>query len=62
MTRIEEMIKKLIDDDILTIKSAMYNNDVEYLYHILGDGMGYNNWTDNQIEMEYNERTWEEVV
>ena len=62
MTRIEEMIKKLIDDDILTIKSAMYQNDCEYLYHILGDGMGYNNWTDNQIEMEYNERTWEETV
>jgi hypothetical protein len=61
MTRIEKMIKELIDDDILTIKSAMYNNDVEYLYHILSDGMGYNNWIDSQIEMEYSERTWEEA-
>lgn len=62
MTRIEEMIEKLIADDILTIKSAMLNNDCEYLYHILADGMGYNAWTDTQIEMEYNERTWEETV
>jgi hypothetical protein len=58
----QEMIQKLMDDDILIIKSAMYNNDYEYLYHILGDGMGYNSWTDIQIEMEYNERTWEEAV
>jgi hypothetical protein len=58
---IEEMIEKLIDDDILTIKSAMYHNDYEYLYNILGDGMGYNSWTDKQIEIEYNDRTWEEA-
>jgi hypothetical protein len=56
---IEQMIEKLINDDILTIKSAMYNNDHEYLYNILGDGMGYNSWTDKQIEIEYNDRTWE---
>ena len=60
--KIEQMIEKLIADDILTIKSAMYNNDYEYLYHILGDGMGYNSWTDKQIEIEYNDRTWEEAV
>jgi hypothetical protein len=58
----EEMIQKLVDDDILTIKSAMYNNDYEYLYHILADGIGYNNMTSVQIEIEYEERTWEEAV
>jgi putative AlgH/UPF0301 family transcriptional regulator len=57
----EEMIDKLVADDILTIKFAMMNNDSEYLYHILCDGMGYNSWTDKQIEIEFNERTWEEV-
>lgn len=58
----EEMIDKLIADDILTIKSALMHNDAEYLYHILADGIGYNNMTTVQIEIEYNERTWEETV
>jgi hypothetical protein len=57
----EKMIEKLIEDDILTIKSAMYQGDTEYLYHILADGIGYHSWTDEQIKVEYNERTWEEV-
>ena len=58
----EEMIEKLIADDILTIKSAMYNRDTEYLYDILADGIGYNNMTTVQIEIEYEERNWEETV
>jgi hypothetical protein len=58
----EEMIDALIADDILTIKSAMYQNDCEYLYHILADGIGYNNMTTVQIEIEYEERNWEETV
>lgn len=55
----EEMISRLIDDDIIAIKSAMYQNDVEYLSNILADGIGYNNMTSVQIEIEYNDRTWE---
>jgi hypothetical protein len=55
----EEMIDRMIDDDILTIKSAMMHGDTEYLYNILGDGIGYNNMTTVQIEIEYNDRTWE---
>jgi hypothetical protein len=62
MMTTEQMIEKLIDDDILAIKSAMYHGDTEYLYHILADGIGYNNMTSVQIEIEYNERTWEETV
>ena len=53
---IQQMIEKLIDDDILTIKSAMKNGDYEYLYHILGDGLGYNCWTEDQVKIEFNER------
>jgi putative AlgH/UPF0301 family transcriptional regulator len=55
----EQMIEKLIEDDILTIKSAMSNRDYEYLYHILADGIGYNSWTDEQVKAEYEERSWE---
>ena len=57
-----QMIEKLIDDDIQAIKLAMYQGDVEYLSNILADGIGYNNMTSVQIEIEYNERTWEETV
>lgn len=58
----EEMIEKLIADDILTIKSALYHGDTEYLYNILADGIGYNNMTTVQIEIEYEDRNWEETV
>ena len=56
-----EMIERLIADDILTIKSALMNNDTAYLYDILADGIGYNCMTSAQIEIEYNDRTWEAV-
>ena len=55
----EEMIEKLVEDDILTIKSAMMHGDTEYLYRILADGIGYNNMTSVQIEIEYDDRNWE---
>ena len=55
------MIKRLVDDDIATIKNAMAQNDFEYLYHILHDGIGYNNMTSIQVEIEYNERSWEDA-
>jgi hypothetical protein len=62
MMTTEEMIEKLIDDDIRAIKLAMYQGDVEYLSNILADGIGYNNMTSVQVEIEYNERTWEQIV
>ena len=55
------MIEKLISDDILTIKSALLHGDAEYLFNILADGIGYNSWTDEQIQIEYEERNWEGV-
>jgi hypothetical protein len=61
MTILEEMIEKLIDDDIATIKLAMYQNDYEYLSNILADGMGYSNWLPTQIVKEFNSRTWEAI-
>jgi putative AlgH/UPF0301 family transcriptional regulator len=61
MTILEEMIEKLIDDDIATIKLAMYQNDYEYLFNILRDGMGYSNWLPTQIVKEFNSRTWEAI-
>lgn len=62
MMTTEEMIEKLIDDDIRAIKLAMYQGDVEYLSNILADGIGYNHMTSVQVEIEYNERTWEQIV
>ena len=57
----EKMIERLVADDIATIKSAMEQNDAEYLYYILLDGKGgYNHWTLREIIDEYNSRTWED--
>ncbi len=55
----EQMVDRLIADDIATIKAAMEQNDAEYLYYILKTRDGYDNWTLRQIIDEYNSRTWE---
>jgi hypothetical protein len=56
----EEMIDRLIADDIATIKSGLENNDAEYLYFILLSGKGYDNMTLRELIDEYNSRTWED--
>jgi hypothetical protein len=55
----EDIITKLIDDDIATIQSAMYNNDFEYLSNCLRYGIGYDSWTNEDIATEFTSRTWE---
>ena len=57
----EKMIEKLVNDDIATIKSAMYNNDYEYLSNCLQFGLGYDSWLDEDLKQEFNTRTWEEA-
>lgn len=56
MTR-EEMIEKLVDDDIDTIINSGASAD--YLSNILRRGMGYELQEDADIIMEFNSRTWE---
>jgi hypothetical protein len=56
----EEMIDRLIGDDIATIKAGFEQNDVEYLYFILLSGKGYDNMTLREIIDEYASRTWED--
>jgi hypothetical protein len=53
------MIERLVEDDIEVIKSAMLENDVEYLDFILRDGIGFNKMTDQGLIEEFNQRTWE---
>jgi len=55
----QEMIKRLVDDDIEVIRDALRNNDVEYLDFILRDGIGYNKMTNESLIEEFNNRTWE---
>ena len=55
----EEMIDKLVADDIATIKNGLAENDAEYLYNILMYGTGYENQTLREVIDEYNSRTWE---
>jgi hypothetical protein len=57
----EEMIDRLIEDDIATIRNGFENNDAEYLHSILLNGKGYDNMTLREIIDEYNSRTWEDV-
>jgi hypothetical protein len=54
----EEMIEKLIDDDIETILNSGIWAD--YLSTILRRGTGYELQTDEEIELEFNSRTWED--
>jgi hypothetical protein len=53
------MIKRLVDDDIETIRDAMQENDVEYLDFILRDGIGYNKMSDDALIQEFDNRMWE---
>jgi hypothetical protein len=55
----ESMINRLVEDDIVTIKEAMQNNDIEYLDYILRSGVAYNKMTDEELLAEFENRSWE---
>jgi hypothetical protein len=57
MTR-EDMIDRLIDDDIETILGS--NQSIDYLVSILRRGTGYELQLDEEIVQEYHSRTWED--
>jgi len=57
MTR-DEMINRLIDDDIETILGS--NQSIDYLVSILRRGTGYELQLDQEIVQEYHSRTWED--
>jgi hypothetical protein len=57
MTR-EDMINRLIDDDIQTILGS--NPSIDYLIDILRRGTGYELQLDEEIVQEYHSRTWED--
>jgi hypothetical protein len=53
------MIDRLVEDDIVTIKEGMQNNDIEYLDYILRSGVAYNKMTDEELLAEFENRSWE---
>jgi hypothetical protein len=55
----EEMINRLVEDDIETIREAMKNNDVEYLDYSLRFGIAYDKMSDEELFAEFENRTWE---
>lgn len=57
MTR-DEMIDRLIDDDIQTILGN--GQSIDYLINILRRGTGYELQLDQEIVQEYHSRTWED--
>jgi hypothetical protein len=57
MTR-DEMINRLIDDDIETILGS--NQSIDYLVSILRRGTGYELQLDEEIVQDYHSRTWED--
>jgi hypothetical protein len=57
MTR-DEMINRLIDDDIETILGS--NKSIDYLVSILRRGTGYELQLDEEIVQDYHSRTWED--
>jgi len=56
----EEMIERLVADDIQVIKYALQFDDVEYLDFILRGGIGYEKMSDKGLIEEYYQRTWED--
>jgi hypothetical protein len=57
MTR-EDMINRLIDDDVETILGS--NPSMDYLIDILRRGTGYELQLDEEIVQEFHSRTWED--
>lgn len=57
MTR-EDMINRLIDDDVETILGS--NQSIDYLIDILRRGTGYELQLDEEIVQEFHSRTWED--
>ena len=55
----EELINRLVEDDIETIREAMKNNDVEYLDYSLRFGIAYDKMSDEELFAEFENRTWE---
>jgi hypothetical protein len=53
----EDMIDRLVDDDIDTILSS--GTCADYISHILRRGKGYELQTDQEIAHEFKSRTWE---
>ena len=64
MSRREEMIAMLIDNDIDTIMADASQNDMSLLASILYSGFkGYENYTDEKLVTEMNERDlWSQCV
>ena len=58
MSRRQEMIEMLVDDDINSIfESKNQENDEYYISNILLEGFkGYENFTDDELVQEMNER------
>jgi hypothetical protein len=58
--RRDEMIDRMVKDDIAALKSDVFQGDFEFLDSILrGEGwVPYNQLTDAQVRQEYKERTW----
>ena len=54
----EDMVDKLIADDIKKVMKDWQDGDAEYLYYILKTRDGYDNWTLRQVIDEYNQREW----
>jgi hypothetical protein len=53
------MIDRLVEDDIVTIKEAMQNNDIEYLDYVLRFGVSYDKMSDEALATEFENRSWE---
>jgi len=59
MTNLEKraMAIKLVEDDIVNIRDNMEINDVWYLGELLRTGFkGYENYTEDELIKEYNDR------
>lgn len=58
----QQVIDRLVDNDIEDIRQALYEDDIEFLVRVLtGDGwIGYNQMTNQEIADEFREREIEE--
>lgn len=60
----EGMVERMIDNDIVDIRNALFGNEYGFLYAVLsGEGwIPYNQLTDEQVQDEYDAREFEDEL
>lgn len=58
----QDMINRMIEEDIEDIKTECFHDDIHFLYNILAEGWkGYDKMNLKEVKEEYKSREYEEI-